>query len=196
MFGRKICLEYYGLRRQCSNCYGNHPKKYCRSERVGFENFVKGFSKRYSHVPSSLYGKFLILAPAPVSAPATASATPVLPTTTSTISSVPRPPTVMAANSSAAVSAAPPAPQTKPKIVIALKRGNGNDWSPKEGSTVPDEALHHQGRADPAVANSVVEKVSSFLNGIRASFRQDNVIVPSNQHLSKGSAATNPNHGK
>ena len=116
--------------------------------------------------------------------------------TMSTTSSAPRPTSLMAANSSAAGSAAPPAPQIKPKIVIALKRGNGNDWSPKEGPKMPDEALPHQGRADPAVANSVVENVSSFLNGIRASFRQDNLIVPSNQHLSKGSAATNLNHGK
>ena len=58
MFGRKICLEYRGIRKQCNNCYGPHAKKFCRSERVGMENFVTGFRKKYPHVPESLYGKF------------------------------------------------------------------------------------------------------------------------------------------
>ena len=60
MFGRKICLDYRGFRRQCSNCYGHHAKKFCRSERVGMDNFVKGFSLRYNNVPKELYGRHAI----------------------------------------------------------------------------------------------------------------------------------------
>ena len=29
MYGRKICLEYPGIKRQCNKCYGAHAKKYC-----------------------------------------------------------------------------------------------------------------------------------------------------------------------
>ena len=57
MFGRKICLEYPGIRRECNNCYGTHSRKYCRSERCGMENFVRGFSNKYPRVPAELYGK-------------------------------------------------------------------------------------------------------------------------------------------
>ena len=37
-----------------------------------------------------------------------------------------------------------------------------------------------------AVMTGVTGGVSSFLNGIRATFRQDNVIVHSSQHLKNG----------
>ena len=50
MYSKKICLEYPGIKRQCNNCYGPHPKKYCKSERVGMENFVKGFRRRYPFI--------------------------------------------------------------------------------------------------------------------------------------------------
>ena len=54
MYGKKICFEYPGVRRECNNCYDPHAKKYCRSQRVGMENFVKGFSMRYNFVPKEL----------------------------------------------------------------------------------------------------------------------------------------------
>ena len=57
MYGRKICLEYPGIRRQCSSCYGPHAKKFCKSLRCGMESFVIGFSKKYPSVPVELYGK-------------------------------------------------------------------------------------------------------------------------------------------
>ena len=57
MYGRKVCIEYTGTKRQCSSCYGPHPKKFCKSERCGIESFVTGCSKKYQHVPAVLYGK-------------------------------------------------------------------------------------------------------------------------------------------
>ena len=62
MYGRKICLEYPGVKRQCSSCYGPHAKKYCRSERCGMESFVIGFSKKYTAVPAEFYGRLSHLA--------------------------------------------------------------------------------------------------------------------------------------
>ena len=67
MYGRKVCLEYPGIKRQCSSCYGPHAKKFCRSERCGMESFVVGFSRRYPLVPVDLYGKLSHLAVLPKS---------------------------------------------------------------------------------------------------------------------------------
>ena len=95
-----------------------------------------------------------------------------------------------------------------PKIVVALKRGSGNNWTPKEGPTsvpthTPTSTLTSTDvPATPALlgsapaVNSVVDNVSSFLHGIRASFRQDNIIVTTNQLLSKGSVNLNLTNAK
>ena len=76
MYGKKVCFEYPGVRRQCNNCYGPHAKKYCKSERVGMVNFVKGFSARYNSVPEELYGKLSIYAMSKVLATETVSKAP------------------------------------------------------------------------------------------------------------------------
>ena len=62
MYGKKVCFDYPGVKKQFTNCYGPHAKRYCRSERVGMENFVKGFSQMYNFIPSGLYGKLSGLA--------------------------------------------------------------------------------------------------------------------------------------
>ena len=165
MMGKKICIEYSGMRRECSNCYGPHPKKYCKSERVGMENFVEGFSKKYGHVPGALYGKFA--KPEKRAESATATAAP--PTRTPVPLPAPAPVTVPGTSSTKPTS-------VRPKIKIALKRNGENDWIPTQSS---DQSRKVEN--DLPGVTSVVENVSSFLNGIRASFRQDNVIVAVNQ---------------
>ena len=62
MYGKKICVEYPGARRQCSGCYGYHARKFCRSEKCGMESFITGFSQKYPFVPVNLYGKLSHLA--------------------------------------------------------------------------------------------------------------------------------------
>ena len=173
MFGRKICLEYQGMRRECSSCYGPHAKKFCRSERVGMLNFVNGFSKKYTHVPASLYGKFadLVMAPTlpPTRAPQTSSAPAPAPTLTSTTSTeviVPMPTNVRQGADM------PNTISERPKIKIALKRANGTKWVHAQ---LPENV---QVQAQASVA-SVVENVGTFLSGIRASFCQENVYVSS-----------------
>ena len=76
--------------------------------------------------------------------------------------------------------------------MISLKRSNGADWSnsvpSSDGVCVSKIAAVQKGSeadasqapsASSVVAASVAENVTSFLSGIRASFRQDNVNVMS-----------------
>ena len=72
----------------------------------------------------------------------------------------------------------------RPKIMISLRRSSGSDWAPSQ------HAVRNESLSIPAqdvglakdvvvstVAASVADNVSSFLSGIRATFRQDNVYV-------------------
>ena len=111
-----MCIEFRGMRRQCSNCYGNHAKKFCKSERVGMANFVVGFRQKYRHVPEELYGRWAI------SSELTAEREPVPAVTPKAAST----PTLMPPNQRARPTAAA-AP--RPMIKISLKR-NGSEWTP------------------------------------------------------------------
>ena len=204
MFGKKICLDYRGIRRQCNNCYGPHVKKYCRSERVGMENFVKGFSKRYPFVPEELYGRLAQKAakPVPETSPTTSSKNvlesgsgsstlPVSGSGSGTGSgSLPKGkiPTNCVANVETN--------ETRPKILITLKRNNGTTWSPSE-QVNQDKQVVAPARENTAntVAASVAGNVSSFLSGIRATFRQENVYVSSGVRPREGTLKAS-NYGK
>ena len=90
----------------------------------------------------------------------------------------------------------------RPRIRIALKRGNGTDWTPVQNntdqvaghhtSTSVLDSVHQKGGIHNVIGvssvSSVAEGVSSFLSGIRASFRQDNVYVQSSQQSNRGIA--------
>ena len=76
---------------------------------------------------------------------------------------------------------------TRPKIKIALKRGNGVDWMAtsvnQSGNSAEVGDVTTQQNASNA--STVAGNVSSFLNGIRASWRQDNVLADNNQRSKK-----------
>ena len=187
MFGRKICLEYRGMKRQCNNCYGPHAKKFCRSERVGMANFVTGFRKKYQQVPECLYGRFAIPAAPTTPAPDQQNSLPTRSASTSEPSQAPAPsvaPTLVTSSASAASTG--PVTGTRPKIKISLKRNGENDWVPR--STSSEEFVNN--RSEQGVAG-VVGNVSSFLSGIRASFRQDTVYVGDKVRPSKPNVKDN-----
>ena len=78
--------------------------------------------------------------------------------------------------------------------MISLKRGNGDNWSPSQ-PPIQDAQVNvpvHES-VSSAVAASVAGNVSSFLSGIRATFRQENVIVAPSLH-SKQSSKEISNH--
>ena len=210
MYGRKICLEYPGSKRQCNNCYGAHAKKFCRSEKCGMENFVSGFSKAYPQVPAQLYRRLAHLvkppgAMGPDAANVTSSLPHVgpgsgdLPATRPRLESGSRSPPfreVRRQKQSKPKSQYPPQHKSnsesgsqaqsheqpestlkqksagRPQLRISLTKGVNGDWSTNGNrGLVPAQPL----------TNSVANNVSSFLHGIRASFRQDNVIVAATQ---------------
>jgi hypothetical protein len=51
IYGKKICLEYKGMRRQCNNCYGPHIRRYCKSGRASIEEL------KYPNIPEEYYGR-------------------------------------------------------------------------------------------------------------------------------------------
>ena len=68
MYGRKICLEYRGIRRQCNSCYGNHIKKNCRWERVSMEQLADKIRSKYPEIPEEYFGR--LAKPVPIQNPA------------------------------------------------------------------------------------------------------------------------------
>ena len=57
IYGRKICLTYKGIKKQCNFCFGPHIRKYCKNERMSLEEYATRFRERNSFVPEHLYGK-------------------------------------------------------------------------------------------------------------------------------------------
>jgi hypothetical protein len=57
IYGKKICLEYKGMRRQCNNCFGPHIRRYCKSERVSIEELASKIRMKYPNIPEEYYGR-------------------------------------------------------------------------------------------------------------------------------------------
>ena len=172
------------------------------------ENFVKGFSNKYKFVPVQLYGKFSGHAKQAASPPAKNTRQNKMPNT----------------GPSNIVPASTPDPSTsRPCLRIALKKGSDNEWStisnsskvapnaqnaPNAGpkpapvaKTTSNELAskvnsNNQSELSNGVASSVVDNVSSFLSGIRASFRQDNVLAQPEVRQKLKSLEKINHHGK
>ena len=73
-----------------------------------------------------------------------------------------------------------------------LQQGPEGDWSPLDGERPAPEVVK-----SVAATTSVAGNVSSFLSGIRASFRQENVNVSTRVHQRNVSTnKVNTNDGK
>ena len=57
IYGKRICLEYRGNRKQCNWCFGFHMRKYCKNEKMGMEEYVDRFKIQHPEVPEPYYGK-------------------------------------------------------------------------------------------------------------------------------------------
>ena len=55
IYGRKICLEYKGVRKQCNACFGFHLRKFCKYERMGMEEFTDKFRILHPNLPEPFY---------------------------------------------------------------------------------------------------------------------------------------------
>ena len=152
-------------------------------------NFVTGFRERYLRVPDDLYGKFSNSAES--SSSSTANTAGIVKPPSSAQSAAPTPLQAPAQGTSSDSNLS-----VRPKIKIALKRVDAVSLSSQSSANQPQPAAFVPSRVkenltsvrsltkvNPTNVNSVtenvVENVSSFLNGIRATFRQDNVNVTS-----------------
>ena len=69
MYGRRVRLEYKGIRKQCNNCYGKHIKKYCKSDKVKMEEFAEIFKTQFPEIPEDHYGWLAKIRPEAVAKP-------------------------------------------------------------------------------------------------------------------------------
>ena len=163
------------------------------------ENFVKGFRQRHPFIPEELYGRLARPVQNAESSPAPTSNL----ESRAAMGSGPRPGS-LAGNQNLPNQSRPMAPAvpTRPKILIALSRSTGNEWSttitprgcasgtrqvqdvdpvPKEGPKTVGLAKHGQVThgVGSVVATSVDYNVSSCLSGVRATFRNQNQYVNS-----------------
>ena len=58
MYGCKVCLDYRGIKKQCSACFGGHIRKYCKNEKMSIGEYADRFKLKNPNIPEHLYGKF------------------------------------------------------------------------------------------------------------------------------------------
>ena len=56
MWGKRIRVYYRGVQKLCSNCFGPHPRKNCRSERVTWVAYCLRCMESQKDIPEELYG--------------------------------------------------------------------------------------------------------------------------------------------
>ena len=58
MWGKRIRIYYRGIQKLCSRCFGNHPRKNCRSAKRRWVDYVLDFMGHYTEIPNELYGRW------------------------------------------------------------------------------------------------------------------------------------------
>jgi hypothetical protein len=173
------------------------------------EAFVIGFSQKYEKVPTDYYGKFSHLAKKTAGDQCTATANTNVQsraanrdTPRQSQPQLPRQPEPEGGTSQSV-----PNPGALPVVKISLSKDTNGSWSTvnrkrltnpsKESpSTSTDGGMVDSGSVSRELnpgSTSVAENVTSFINGIRATFRSENVIITKPQHQSKNTVSANGN---
>ena len=58
ILGRRIKIIYPGIQRQCTNCFGNHSKQNCQSQKMTWPIYVRKFIEFNQEIPKHLFGKW------------------------------------------------------------------------------------------------------------------------------------------
>ena len=58
MWGKRVRIYYRGVQKLCSNCFGTHPRKNCRSDRVSWVAYCLRFMETHKEISQELYGKW------------------------------------------------------------------------------------------------------------------------------------------
>ena len=62
MYGKKVRVDHKGQQIMCTNCYGKHPRKVCKSERLEWMDYVVHFMKNNRDVSNSMIGRWFEIA--------------------------------------------------------------------------------------------------------------------------------------
>ena len=58
MWGKRIRIYYRGIQKLCPRCFGNHPRKNCKSEKRRWLDYVLEFMDHYQDIPNEIYGRW------------------------------------------------------------------------------------------------------------------------------------------
>ena len=58
MWGKRVRIYHRGIQKLCSNCFGSHARRNCRSEKVAWTRYVLNFMEKFPEIPSELYGRW------------------------------------------------------------------------------------------------------------------------------------------
>lgn len=62
MYGKKVKIEHRAIQILCNNCYGKHPRKVCKSEKMSWMNYVEGFMNRNPDITNNMIGPWYEIA--------------------------------------------------------------------------------------------------------------------------------------
>ena len=169
MYGRRVRLEYKGIRKQCNNCYGKHIKKYCKSDKVKMEEFAEIFKTQFPEIPEDHYGWLAKIRPEAVVKPRSelllnqASGG-------------------LAQDGVQAMVNPNPLDSGSSKIKLSLRKTGNSPWRSTQTEN-PSNAVQLPNNTRPVIEakESVTQNetfVESIFNGIRATFRPQPGIQP------------------
>ena len=58
MCGKRIPIYHKGIQKLCSNCFGAHQRRNCRSAKVPWIEYVLHLMEKYPDIPQELYGRW------------------------------------------------------------------------------------------------------------------------------------------
>jgi hypothetical protein len=58
MWGKRVRIYHRGVQKLCSNCFGAHQRRNCRSSKVSWTRYVLNFMEKHPEIPSELYGRW------------------------------------------------------------------------------------------------------------------------------------------
>ena len=62
MYGKKVRIDHRSQHIMCTNCYGKHPRKVCKSEKVGWMDYVASFMRTNQDVTNNMIGRWYDIA--------------------------------------------------------------------------------------------------------------------------------------
>ena len=62
MYGKKVRVDHRSQHIMCTNCYGRHPRKVCKSEKVPWMDYVVSFMRSNENVTNNMIGRWFDIA--------------------------------------------------------------------------------------------------------------------------------------